>query len=187
MKKLVERVGPVKLPKKSSSKSAYEALVQSVIYQQLAGRAADTIFGRFKKLFPSSRFPSAKKILATSDEKLRSAGLSGSKILAIKDIAAKFHAGTIPSDRKLQMLSNEEIVEKLTIIRGVGPWTVHMLLIFHLQRADVLPTTDYGVRKGFALAYKKKELPTPEALARAGEKWKPYRSAAAWYLWRALE
>jgi 3-methyladenine DNA glycosylase/8-oxoguanine DNA glycosylase len=121
------------------------------------------------------------------EDRLRGAGLSRAKTRAIKDIAAKTLAGAVPTSRAIVGMSNEEILERLTLLRGVGPWTVEMLLIFTLGRTDVLPSTDYGVRKGFALTYGWKELPTPKELLQAGEKWRPHRTTAAWYLWRALE
>jgi DNA-3-methyladenine glycosylase II len=126
-------------------------------------------------------------LLATPDADLRGAGLSRAKILAVKDIAARTLDGTVPTSRAIARLDNETILSRLTAIRGVGPWTVEMLLIFKLGRPDVLPATDFGVRKGFALTYELEELPTPAELLRHGESWRPYRSVAAWYLWRALD
>jgi DNA-3-methyladenine glycosylase II len=158
-----------------------------VAHQQLNGTAAATILKRFIVLFPGKRFPSPEDLVAAPEELLRSAGLSRAKVAAIKDIAAKTISGVVPRSRGISSLSNEEILERLTSVRGVGPWTVEMLLMFTLGRADVLPATDYGVRKGFALTYGWKELPTPRELLEHGERWRPYRSTAAWYLWRALE
>jgi 3-methyladenine DNA glycosylase/8-oxoguanine DNA glycosylase len=184
--RLIQQVGPCSLkPKKR--RSPFESLVQSVAYQQLNGTAAATILGRVKALYPDRRFPTPEDLLATPDEKLRAAGLSRAKTAAIKDIAQKTLEGIVPTSRTISKLSNEEIVERLTTVRGVGPWTVEMLLIFTLGRTDVLPVTDYGVRKGFAKTYGWKELPTPKELLEEGEKWKPHRSTAAWYFWRALE
>jgi 3-methyladenine DNA glycosylase/8-oxoguanine DNA glycosylase len=134
-----------------------------------------------------SRFPTPEELLNTPDERLRRAGLSRAKTAAMKDIAAKTLTGVVPSSREIARMSEAEIIERLTTIRGVGPWTVEMLLIFTLGRADVLPTTDYGVRKGFALTYGWKELPTPKELLEYGERWRPHRTTAAWYCWRALE
>jgi 3-methyladenine DNA glycosylase/8-oxoguanine DNA glycosylase len=138
-------------------------------------------------LYPERRFPTPEDLLTTADERLRSAGLSRAKTAAIKDIAAKTVAGVVPDSRSIAKMSNEEILERLTTVRGVGPWTVDMLLIFTLGRADVLPVTDYGVRKGFALTYGWKELPAPNELREFGERWQPHRTTAAWYFWRALE
>jgi 3-methyladenine DNA glycosylase/8-oxoguanine DNA glycosylase len=183
---LIKRVGPCYLtPKKR--RSPFESLVQSVAYQQLNGTAAATILGRVKALYPGKKFPTPHDLLATPDEKLRGAGLSRAKTAAIKDIATKTIEGIVPTAREIVKMSNEEIIERLTTVCGVGPWTVEMLLIFTLGRTDVLPATDYGVRKGFAVTYGWKELPTPKELLQQGEKWRPHRTTAAWYFWRALE
>ncbi len=186
MGKLIKRIGPMGLkPKKG--KSPYQSLVEAVVYQQLTGKAAATILGRVLEIFPDSKFPSPEEIIRTKDERFRAAGLSGAKTAAIKDIAAKKLEGIIPENRQITKLSDQEIIERLTSIRGVGPWTVEMMLIFKLGRPDILPTTDYGIRKGFALAYGRKELPTPKELLAYGERWRPYRTTAAWYLWRATD
>jgi len=184
--RLIKQVGPCYLkPKKR--RSPFESLVQSVAYQQLNGTAAATILGRVKALYPDKRFPTPDDLLATPDDKFRSAGLSQPKTAAIKDIARKTLDGVVPTSRAISKMSNDEIIERLTTVRGVGPWTVEMLLIFTLGRTDVLPVTDYGVRKGFAVTYGWKDLPTPKELLQEGEKWKPHRTTAAWYFWRALE
>ena len=183
---LIRRVGPCKLVAKSR-RSPSESLVRAVVYQQLNGIAAATILGRVKALYPGRRFPRPEDFLATSDERLRQAGLSRAKTAAIKDISAKRIQGLVPTSRAIANMSNGEILERLTSLRGVGPWTVEMLLIFTLGRPDVLPATDYGVRKGFALTYGWKELPQPKELLEFGERWKPHRTTAAWYFWRALE
>jgi len=183
---LVQRVGPCTLrPRKT--RTPFEALAQSIVYQQLHGLAATAIFTRFKALYPARRFPRPEDVLATGDELLRGAGLSRSKAAALKDLAAKTLSGVVPSRRNIEKLSDAEIVERLSVVRGIGPWTAEMLLIFTMGRPDVLPATDYGVRKGFALAYGWKELPTPKELSREGEKWRPYRTTAAWYFWRSLD
>jgi DNA-3-methyladenine glycosylase II len=184
--RLISQVGPCTL-KPRKSRSPFRALVESVTYQQLNGTAAATILGRVKNLYPGKRFPEPEDVLATPDERLRGAGLSGAKTAAIKDIAAKTVAGIVPASREIRRMSDSEIIQRLTMIRGVGPWTVEMLLIFMLGRTDVLPVTDYGVRKGFALTYRWKDLPTPRELLEYGERWRPHRTTAAWYLWRALE
>jgi DNA-3-methyladenine glycosylase II len=183
--RLIRKVGPCTL--KPKPRSPFEALVQSVAYQQLNGTAAATILGRVKALYPNRRFPGPEDLLATPDERLRAAGLSGAKTAAIKDIAAKTLSGLVPDSRAAARMANEDILERLTAVRGVGPWTVDMLLIFTLGRQDVLPVTDYGVRKGFALTYGWKELPKPKELLAFGEKWRPHRTTAAWYFWRALD
>jgi DNA-3-methyladenine glycosylase II len=184
--KLIRRVGPCTL-KPKNRRTPFRTLVQAVVYQQLNGTAAEKIFGRVKALYPGRSFPAPKDLLATSDERLRGAGLSRAKVAAIKDIAAKTLAAVVPSSRQISLMSDAEIVERLTQVRGVGPWTAEMLLIFTLGRPDVLPATDYGVRKGFALTYGWKELPRPKELLEAGETWRPYRTTAAWYFWRALD
>lgn len=184
--RLITKVGPCRL-KPKSRRSPFETLVQSVTYQQLNGTAAATILGRVKALFPNRRFPNPEDVLATPDERLRAAGLSRAKTAAIKDIAAKTLSGVVPHSREIVTMADDEIVERLTTLRGVGPWTVEMLLIFTLGRPDVLPVTDYGVQKGFALTYGWKELPRPKELLEFGERWRPHRTTAAWYFWRALE
>ena len=183
---LIEKVGPCTLSPKNH-RSPFQALVQSVTYQQLNGRAAGAIFKRFKALYPERRFPRPEDVLATSDKRLRKAGLSRAKIAAIKDLAAKTLTGVIPTSRAIKHMTDDEILERLTAVRGVGPWTVEMLLIFTLGRPDILPATDYGVRKGFALTYGLKSLPAPRELLAHGERWRPHRTTAAWYFWRALE
>jgi DNA-3-methyladenine glycosylase II len=184
--KLIRRVGPCTL-KPKNRRSPFEALVSAVTHQQLNGTAAMTILKRVLALYPGKRFPTPADLLATSDEQLRAAGLSRAKIAAIKDISVKALEGIVPTSAAIRKLNDAEIVERLTTVRGVGPWTVEMLLIFTLGRRDVLPATDYGVRKGFALTYGWKDLPTPKELLEYGQRWSPHRSTAAWYLWRALE
>jgi DNA-3-methyladenine glycosylase II len=184
--RLIQRVGPCKLVPKNR-RSPFESLVRAVVYQQLNGRAAATILSRVKALYPHRRFPKPNDLLLTTDERLRKAGLSRAKTAAVKDISAKSLAGVVPTARTVAQMSNEEIIERLTSLRGVGPWTVEMFLIFTLGRPDVLPATDYGVRKGFAVTYGWKELPAPKELLQFGERWKPHRTTAAWYFWRALE
>lgn len=181
---VIRRVGPC--PLSPRRRSPFEALVRSVVFQQLNGTAAATILGRVVKLFPR-RFPTPEDILTATDEMLRGAGLSRAKMWAVRDLAEKTLSGVVPPARTLRQMSDEEIVTRLTAVRGVGPWTVEMFLIFTLGRADVLPITDYGVRQGFAKVYGRAELPSPKQLLEYGERWRPYRSAAAWYLWRALE
>ena len=184
--RLIKKVGPCKL-KPKNGRAPFEALVHAVTHQQLNGTAAATILKRLISIYAGKRFPSPEDVLATPDERLRAAGLSRAKAAAIKDIAAKTVAGVVPTSRTIAAMSNEEILERLTSVRGVGPWTVEMLLIFTLGRTDILPSTDYGVRKGFAMVYGWKELPTPKELLAHGERWRPHRSTAAWYLWRALD
>lgn len=184
--RLIRKVGPCRLELRRRT-SPFAALVQAVTFQQLNGTAARTILKRVQALYPERRFPRPVDLLATPDRKLRAAGLSRAKVAAVKDIAARTVDGVVPGPRALARLSDQEIVERLTAIRGVGPWTVEMLLIFTLGRPDVLPATDFGVRKGFALAYRRPDLPHPKELLEFGERWRPHRSVAAWYLWRALD
>lgn len=165
----------------------FHSLAESIAYQQLSGKAAATIFGRVRALYPGRKWLDPKLILATPDEKLRGCGLSGSKTAALKDLAAKALEGTVPSGRMLARMKDEEIIERLTTVRGIGRWTVEMLLIFELGRLDVWPVADYGVQKGFAKTFGRKKLPTTKQFAKIGEKWRPYRSVAAWYFWRALD
>ena len=166
---------------------AFDALAESIAYQQLNGKAAATICGRVRALYPKSKGLDPVKVLATSDEMLRAAGLSRAKTAALKDLAAKTIDGTLPSGRALLQMSDDEIIARLTQVRGIGRWTVEMLLLFDLGRPDVWPVDDYGVRKGFAKTFGKRKLPTPRELMKHGEKWRPYRSVAAWYFWRALD
>jgi methylated-DNA-[protein]-cysteine S-methyltransferase len=168
--------------------SIFTALAESIVYQQLNGRAAATIYARVCALFPRAHEgPSAEQILRASDRRLRAAGLSRSKLLSLRDLARRTVAGEIPTLAEVHRLEDEAIIERLTHVRGIGRWTVEMLLIFRLGRPDVLPIDDFGVRKGFALAYRKRKLPEPKALLKHGERWRPYRSVASWYLWRAVE
>jgi O-6-methylguanine DNA methyltransferase len=184
---LIEKVGPFRL-RLDKTPSIFVALAEAIVYQQLTARAAATIFARVRSLFPRSHEgPTAEQILRAKDDKLRTAGLSGSKLASLKDLAMRAKAGEIPTLAEVANMTDEQIVERLTRVRGIGRWTVEMLLIFRLGRPDVLPADDYGVRKGFALAFKIRELPTRKAMERRGARWKPYRTVASWYLWRALD
>lgn len=165
----------------------FDALAESIAYQQLNGKAAATIWGRVRALYPKRKYLDPNLVLATPDKKLRAAGLSGSKVAALKDLAAKTLDGTVPSARALAKMTDEEIIERLIAVRGIGRWTVEMLLLFDLGRPDVWPVHDYGVQKGFAKTFGRRKLPTPKQLMKLGNKWKPFRSAAAWYFWRALD
>jgi DNA-3-methyladenine glycosylase II len=165
----------------------FDALAESIAYQQLSGKAAATIWKRVRALFPRRKHLDPKLVLATPDEKLRAAGLSRSKVAALKDLAAKTIDGTVPSSRTLARMTDDEIIARLTTVRGIGRWTAEMLLLFDLGRLDVWPVADYGVRKGFAKTFGRTKLPTAKQLMKFGEKWRPYRSVAAWYFWRALD
>jgi DNA-3-methyladenine glycosylase II len=183
---LIARCRPFDV-KRNESLRPFDALAESIAYQQLSGKAAATIFGRVRALYPKRKWFSPELIIATSDESFRGAGLSRSKTIAIKDLAAKTLDGTVPSRAALDRMSDEEIIARLTTVRGIGRWTAEMLLLFDLGRLDVWPVHDYGVRKGYAKTFRKKELPTPKELLAIGERWRPYRSVAAWYFWRALD
>ena len=183
MRRLIRLHGPCALA--PLRRSPYEALTRAVAHQQLHRRAAESILARFVALFENGRFPSPVNVAAVRAAKLRRAGFSRGKVLAIKDIARHALAGAVPTRRAAARLDDEAIIERLTRIHGVGRWTVEMLLIFTLGRPDVLPVDDFGVREGYRRAYGRRERPTPTALRVLGERWKPYRSVAAWYLWRA--
>lgn len=165
----------------------FDALAESIVYQQLHGKAAAAIWSRVRALYPKRKRLDPAKVLATPNKRLRAAGLSRAKIAAIKDLAAKTMDGTVPSGRVLLKMSDDEIIASLTQVRGIGRWTVEMLLLFDLGRPDVWPVDDYGVRKGFAKTFSRRKLPTPKQLLKFGEKWRPHRSVAAWYFWRALD
>jgi 3-methyladenine DNA glycosylase/8-oxoguanine DNA glycosylase len=182
---LMERHGPFRLGA-GAAPSPFAALAESIAYQQLTGKAAATIFSRVLAIYRPKRFPSPEDILATRDEALRAAGLSRAKVAAVKDLSQKTIDGTVPALAALRRLDDEEIVERLTAVRGIGRWTVEMLLI-KLGRPDVLPAHDYGVRKGFQRAFRTRGLPTPAQVLRRGERWRPYRTVASWYLWRAID
>ena len=165
----------------------FDALAESIAYQQLSGKAAATIWSRVRALYPRRKYLNPKLVLATPDAQLRAAGLSRNKIAALKDLAAKTIDGTVPSGRALSRMGDDEIIARLITVRGIGRWTVEMLLLFDLGRPDVWPVDDYGVRKGFAKTFRRRKLPTPKQLTKFGEQWRPYRSIAAWYFWRALD
>jgi DNA-3-methyladenine glycosylase II len=167
--------------------SLFASLLRSIVYQQLTGKAAATILGRVVRTCGPARFPTPRQVLAIPAERLREAGLSTAKTAAVRDLAAKTLDGTVPSLARIRRMDDEEIVERLTQVRGIGRWTVEMLLIFRLGRPDVLPLNDLGVRKGFGLTFQRGKLPEPATMLRRGERWRPYRSVASWYLWRALE
>jgi DNA-3-methyladenine glycosylase II len=165
----------------------FQSLARAITFQQLNGVAASTIFKRFILACGSEPFPAPQTVLAMPGAQLRAAGLSFNKIAALKDLSVKTLEGIVPDSATLAELDNATIIERLTQVRGIGRWTVEMMLIFQLGRPDILPVDDYGVRAGFRLAYGLRKLPAPKALAAYGERWKPHRSAAAWYMWRALE
>jgi 3-methyladenine DNA glycosylase/8-oxoguanine DNA glycosylase len=183
---LIERIGPFRL-ELQPLRTPFAALARSIVYQQLSGKAAATIHGRLKALFPKTDELRAEDLSEAPEALIRGAGISGNKFKALKDLAAKCLDGTVPSLEALEELSDEEIVQRLTQVRGVGRWTAEMVLMFRLGRPDILPVDDLGIQKGFALTYRKRTLPSPEELEKRGRPWRPYRTVASWYLWRALE
>jgi DNA-3-methyladenine glycosylase II len=196
--RLIERAGPFTL-KLASTQSPFEALLESIIYQQLHGKAAAAIHARLIASFApicGIAHPSPEHLLDCPNEQLRAAGLSHNKTLAIRDLAAKTLDGTVPTLARIRRMSDDDIIEHLTEVRGIGRWTVEMMLIFRLGRPNVLPVSDYGVRKGFALTFTGLKpgqkvtpdlLPKPDIMLRRARKWQPWCSVAAWYLWRACD
>lgn len=172
---------------KGAAENPYEVLVEAITHQSISGRAAATIFGRVKALGSNGRIPTPQQMLKLARPALRKAGLSSAKILAMKDLAQKTIDGVVPTLEEAHKLSDEELVDRLVSVRGVGAWTVEMFLIFRLGRPDVLPVHDLGVRKGWALTYGKKHMPAPKELLKFGERWRPYRTLASWYMWRACQ
>lgn len=186
MRRLIRTTGPCTLTPRIR-RSPFESLARAIAYQQLHDRAAESILRRFIMLFPGQRFPRPDDLLNIDEGSIRAAGFSRSKVMALRDLAAKALDGTVPSGRIIKQLNDEAIVERLIEVRGIGRWTVEMLLIFQLGRPDVLPVGDFGVRNGFRLAYGRRTMPTPKQVLRYGERWKPYRTTASWYLWRAVD
>src|SRR5580692_7913519 len=168
------------------AQSPYEALMESIAYQSISGKAA-AIFGRVKALGDNGRPPTPEKMLKLKTQSLRKAGLSNAKVLAMKDLAAKTLEGIVPTREQAEQLSDDELVERLVSVRGIGAWTVEMFLIFNLGRPDVLPIHDLGVKKGWSVTYGKNRMPKPKELLAFGERWRPYRTIASWYMWRAFE
>ena len=171
----------------NSAQSPYEALMESIAYQSISGKAAATIFARVKALGTNGRAPSPEQMIKLRTAALRKAGLSGAKVLAMKDLARKTIEGIVPTREQAESMSDEELVERLDSVRGIGAWTVEMFLIFNLGRPDVLPIHDLGVKKGWSVTYGKKHMPKPKELLAFGERWRPYRTIASWYMWRAFE
>ena len=170
-----------------AAQSPYEALMESIAYQSISGKAAATIFARVKALGTNGRAPSPEQMIKVRTATLRKAGLSGAKVLAMKDLARKTIEGIVPTREQAEKMSDVELVERLDSVRGIGAWTVEMFLIFNLGRPDVLPIHDLGVKKGWSVTYGKKHMPKPKELLAFGERWRPYRTIASWYMWRAFE
>ena len=186
LKRIIDETLPFQIDI-ADSPSPYEALLESIAYQSISGKAAATIFGRVKALSATGRAPSPEEMLRLRTPALRKAGLSGAKILAMKDLAKKTLEGIVPTLEQALKLSDEELVERLVSVRGIGAWTVEMFLIFRLGRPDVLPIHDLGVKKGWCVTYGKKHMPKPKDLLAFGERWRPFRTVASWYMWRAFE
>ena len=185
MAKLIERVGPIDI--RPRRQTPFQSLAQAIIHQQLSGKAAATIQNRFIALYPGKDFPGPEDVMTTSSEALRAVGLSRPKLSYMKDLAERAAVGGIPTLEQCDLMSDADLIENLTEIRGIGAWTVEMMLIFNLGRTDVLPIHDLGVQKGYQKSYRKRRSTSPEALAKAGKKWAPYRTFAALYLWRSLD
>ena len=181
----IDSLGPFALELKKA-RSLFGALSEAIVHQQLHGKAAATIYGRVCALCPRG-VPTPEDILAADDGALRGAGLSRSKLLSLRDLAARTQRRELPTLAALRRMPDDEIVERLVPVRGIGRWTVEMLLIFTLGRPDVLPADDYGIRKGFQVAFRKRALPSRDELERRGARWAPYRTFASWYLWRAAD
>ena len=183
LSRLIDRIGPCTLQPKGEP-DLFQALLRSIIFQQLHGKAATAIHARVVALMPQS---SAESLHALPDEFLRGAGLSANKLLAVRDLAAKTLDGTVPPVTVAAKLSDDALIECLTRVRGIGPWTVQMLMIFYLGRPDVMPASDFGIRKAFSLLYRRGRPVTPAAILRHARRWRPHRSLASWYLWRSLD
>jgi DNA-3-methyladenine glycosylase II len=184
---IIETVGPFRMELKAS-RSLFGALAEAIVYQQLSNKAAATIYGRVEALYPRATAGfTPRHILVTPDEKLRGCGLSRAKVLAIQDLARRVASGELPTLEEAEAQPDAELIERLVKVRGIGRWSAEMFLMFRLGRPDVLPLDDYSLRKAYAKAFKKRALPSPQALEKSGEKWRPYRTVASWYIWRVLD
>lgn len=183
---LMQRAGPYR-PSTNAAPDVFHSLMRAIVYQQLSGKAAGTIHARVLAALGGSDASGAAAIQAADDTALREAGLSANKLAGLRALAAAQLAGGLPEESRIHEYTDAELIEAYSAIRGIGRWTVEMLLMFHLGRPDVMPIHDLGVRKGYALTYGLDDLPKPKALEAAGEAWRPYRSVGCWYMWRALE
>ena len=184
---IIDTIGPFRMQLKVS-RSLFGSLAEAIVYQQLSNKAAATIYGRVKELYPDAPDGfTPRHILKTPDEALRGCGLSRAKVLAVQDLARRVEEGELPTPDVAQTIPNAELIERLVKVRGIGRWSAEMFLMFRLGRPDVLPLDDYSLRKAYAKAFAKRALPSPKALENAGEKWRPYRTVASWYLWRVLD
>ena len=182
---IIARIGPCTLEMPARA-DPFPALLRSIVYQQLSGKAAATIHGRLMTLFPR-KTPRPDRLLELADEDMRRAGMSRGKVAAARDLAAKVLDGTVPKAKVLATLADDEVKTRLTQVRGIGPWTAEMYLMFWLGRPDVLPLGDLGIQKGYMIGWNKRRLPSPQVLEKAGRKWAPYRTAASWYLWKLVD
>ena len=183
---IIDAVGPFRMELKSS-RSVFGALAEAIVYQQLSNKAAATIYGRVEALYPHATDGfTPRHILKTPDDKLRGCGLSRAKVLAVQDLARRVASGELPTLDEAHLLEDAALIERLVQVRGIGRWSAEMFLMFRLGRPDVLPLDDYSLRKAYATAFRKRTLPSPQALEKAGEKWRPYRTVASWYLWATL-
>ncbi len=183
---IIDAVGPFRMELKHS-RSLFGALAEAIVYQQLSNKAAATIYGRVEALYPRARDGfTPRHILKTPDEALRGCGLSRAKVLAVQDLARKVQGGELPTLEEAQALDDAALIERLVTVRGIGRWSAEMFLMFRLGRPDVLPLDDYSLRKAYAKAFRKRALPSAQAFERHGEKWRPYRTVASWYLWQTL-
>jgi DNA-3-methyladenine glycosylase II len=183
---VIGAVGPFAMQLKAS-RSLFGALAEAIVYQQLSNKAAATIYGRIEALYPRAKLGfTPAHIQRTADEKLRGVGLSRAKVLALRDLAEKVATRRLPTLDEAHLLDDARLIERLVEVRGIGRWSAEMFLMFRLGRPDVLPVDDYSLRKAYATAFRKRTLPSPEALAKAGETWRPFRTVASWYLWQTL-
>src|SRR5271154_6910053 len=182
---LISRVGEFQF-KLDECDSVYESLLEAITHQSIAGKAAQVIFGRIKAFGTDGRCPTPQELLRVSKPKLRKVGLSRAKVASVRDLAQKTIEGVVPTIEAAEKMSDQELVDRLISVRGIGAWTVEMFLIFRLGRPDVLPIHDYGVQKGYAITYRKRNMPKPKDLLKFGERWRPYRTVASWYMWRAV-
>ncbi|MDO8975405.1 DNA-3-methyladenine glycosylase [Reyranella sp.] len=184
---IIDTVGPFRMQLKVS-RSLFGSLAEAIVYQQLSNKAAATIYGRVEALYPDAPDGfTPRHILKTPDDALRGCGLSHAKVLAVQDLARRVEGGELPTLDEALAIPDAELIERLVTVRGIGRWSAEMFLMFRLGRPDVLPLDDYSLRKAYAKAFRKRALPSPQALEKAGEKWRPYRTVASWYLWRVLD
>jgi DNA-3-methyladenine glycosylase II len=183
---LMEKVGAFQF-KLDECENVYESLLEAIMHQSIAGKAARAIFARIKALGTNGNCPTPEQLLRVPTRTLRKCGLSNAKVAAVRDLAQKTIDGVVPTLEQAEKMSDQELVDRLILVRGVGAWTVEMFLIFRLGRPDVLPIHDYGIQKGYAITYRKRKIPKPKELLKFGERWRPYRTVASWYMWRAVQ